>query len=148
MFCFCCRSEWICPRVQRLLQSINRSVVRLQSSWLVAEGFGNTQICNHDTSNIVFCLYVWCVPDCLPWCMCEGLSALRLHQSLVGKSGHLPGYGCSSHKSNTIHSYQCVCTAFSYTVRIVVWLLVNEMFNMHTGIEACNCTQVLYESLC
>ena len=77
MFCFCCRSEWICPRVQRLLQSVNRSVVRLQSSWLVAEGFGNTQICNYDTSNIVFCLYVWYVADCLPWCLCEGLS-LRL----------------------------------------------------------------------
>lgn len=102
-------------------------------------------------------LFFVCMSDvCLTVChgVCVGvcLPLLVLLQDFISPLWEsrvtLPGHGCSSHKNNTIHSYQCVCTAFSYTVRIVVWLLVIEMFNMHAGIEACNCTQGLYESLC
>ena len=55
--------------------------------------------------------------------------------SLAGKVKYI------SHKSSATHSYQCVQY---FCVQAMVWLPVFGIFDMHTDVDVCNCTQGLY----
>ena len=61
--------------------------------------------------------------------------------SLGGNLGHLTLVRHSCRKSSATHSYQCV--VFS-CVQIMAWLPVFGIFNVHTDVDACNCTRGLY----